>query len=300
MPVQIQVPQKNSTSPLDRAAQLLDIATKLQATGPTLDAAKQELANKIQAGQIQANQIEEQEYKKSLRPAQEKQAEYDSKIKQQKDYLAIAQSRKELNKPPVPTVIENTVDAGLALASMDNVNKAISQKPEQFGKLSSFKSLLGDKVMSSEYTREAQQLASQLDANVQVVGKFLEGGVLKEGDIARYKKMLPSIGDTPELAKFKQQIVSDLVAKKIDLISKGASSKSMDEYLGFANKQIADYQTGAKQLQQNNSSPVQSQIPTEAIAKQNKDPFIEATAKANNISYEHAASILKGRSNGKK
>ena len=57
-------------------------------------------------------------------------------------------------------------------------------------------------------TREANQ---QFGIAAQVVGKFLEGGKLAEGDIARYRKLLPDINDTREVAQRKLDNVKDLM-----------------------------------------------------------------------------------------
>lgn len=57
-------------------------------------------------------------------------------------------------------------------------------------------------------------IQSNIDAGVQEIGKFLEGGKLAEGDLARYREMAPKVTDPPNVAQQKLQLLSKLVAEK--------------------------------------------------------------------------------------
>lgn len=57
-------------------------------------------------------------------------------------------------------------------------------------------------------------IQSNIDAGVQEIGKFLEGGKLAEGDLARYREMAPKVTDPPNVAQSKLQLLSKLVAEK--------------------------------------------------------------------------------------
>ncbi len=48
----------------------------------------------------------------------------------------------------------------------------------------------------------------------QVIGRYMEGGVLRKEDEEKYRRMLPQITDTPEVAKDKLKGVKDLLAQK--------------------------------------------------------------------------------------
>lgn len=50
---------------------------------------------------------------------------------------------------------------------------------------------------------EAKQKQAQIDRVKQVIGKALEGGVLRKEDEAKYEKILPTIKDSPELVRAK-------------------------------------------------------------------------------------------------
>ena len=60
-----------------------------------------------------------------------------------------------------------------------------------------------------------------VDTARQVVGKALEGGVLRKEDEDKYKKILPTMQDAPEVA-----------ASKLDYIQ-GIISNSLQQYAGL-------------------------------------------------------------------
>ena len=64
------------------------------------------------------------------------------------------------------------------------------------------------------YNENVQTLNAKLTATAQVVGKYLEGGVLRQEDVPKYRKMLPNIGDTPAVAEQKLNYVQNLVDQK--------------------------------------------------------------------------------------
>lgn len=64
------------------------------------------------------------------------------------------------------------------------------------------------------YNIEAQSANAELKRARQIIGSFLEGGVLRKEDEMKYAKMLPQLSDTPEVAKAKLDGVKDLLDKK--------------------------------------------------------------------------------------
>lgn len=60
----------------------------------------------------------------------------------------------------------------------------------------------------------AQSLQAKLNTVAQVVGTFLEGGKLAEGDIGRYRTILPQLSDNPDVAKAKLNQVNQLIKEK--------------------------------------------------------------------------------------
>lgn len=55
----------------------------------------------------------------------------------------------------------------------------------------------------SPYATEQKDLQAEIDLARQIVGKFLEGGVLRKEDEEKYKKILPTMYDTQEVAQRK-------------------------------------------------------------------------------------------------
>jgi len=63
---------------------------------------------------------------------------------------------------------------------------------------------------------KAQKVNADLRRSAQVVGKFLEGGVLRKEDEAKYLLMLPAIGDMPEVARYKLDNMLKMLRGKYD------------------------------------------------------------------------------------
>lgn len=64
------------------------------------------------------------------------------------------------------------------------------------------------------YNRSATAIQSQMKTAAQMVGKFMEDGVLRKEDEEKYEKMLPSLNDTPESAADKLAIVENMLSEK--------------------------------------------------------------------------------------
>lgn len=60
-----------------------------------------------------------------------------------------------------------------------------------------------------------QKLQAKIRTTMQVVGKYMEGGVLRKEDEIKYERILPSITDTQEVAQSKYLGVLDLLSSKI-------------------------------------------------------------------------------------
>lgn len=69
----------------------------------------------------------------------------------------------------------------------------------------------------NEYDVDAQTFNANMKAISQMVGKAMEGGVLRKEDEEKYRKMLPTINDTPQVAYNKVQTVVKMlyIQKKV-------------------------------------------------------------------------------------
>jgi hypothetical protein len=132
-----------------------------------------------------------------------------------------------------------TIETGIKQAQLDSVGKPKkmqSLKPtdiKSFGEGTSASMQLGmlrgtmDKYKHkfgpiegvaggfNKYDTEAQTVQASVDIAKQTIGKFLEGGVMRKEDEAKYAKILPKLGDTYEVAMAKIDMIEDMLNKKI-------------------------------------------------------------------------------------
>ena len=66
------------------------------------------------------------------------------------------------------------------------------------------------------FDTEAQSFDSQLRLTRQIIGKALEGGVLRKEDEAKYSAILPNAGDTDATAVQKLQTIQQDIQSKLD------------------------------------------------------------------------------------
>lgn len=64
------------------------------------------------------------------------------------------------------------------------------------------------------YNTAAQTIDDDLRRAAQTIGKYMEGGVLRKEDEEKYRKMLPQLTDTPDVAKNKLEGVTELLKRK--------------------------------------------------------------------------------------
>ena len=64
------------------------------------------------------------------------------------------------------------------------------------------------------WDEQAATAAAQLKASAQAFGRYMEGGVLRKEDEAKYQKMFPQPGDTAKVAKNKLALVQRLLVQK--------------------------------------------------------------------------------------
>ena len=73
----------------------------------------------------------------------------------------------------------------------------------------------------SEYTgigAEAKKRQSQIDRTKQLIGKTLEGGVLRKEDELKYERILPTIGDPPDVAARKLDGLERMLKQKRETV----------------------------------------------------------------------------------
>ena len=113
-------------------------------------------------------------------------------------------------KPITSATALQLADAQAATKMLGGLKDTLESNTGLFGP---FKGRLGG---LNPYATQAQDVQSTINATKQIVGKFLEGGVLRKEDEAKYEKILPTLKDTPSVAERKLNNVFNLVNAKIN------------------------------------------------------------------------------------
>lgn len=82
------------------------------------------------------------------------------------------------------------------------------------------------------FDTNAQNLQSQIGVVKQIVGKALEGGVLRKEDEVKYAKILPKLGDSDAVAQNKINQLYELISQRLNLYKQSIS--------GGSDNQLAD------------------------------------------------------------
>ena len=136
------------------------------------------------------------------------------KLRQKGDMQKLgAQLSADRNKKNEPTKLPPdkvlAVNEGNSIPTMlKDIGASIDNNPNAFGPL------VGRMRGMNPYDETAQALQSQVKASSQAFGRYMEGGVLRKEDEAKYEKMFPQASDTPATAKNKLAIVNKLLVDK--------------------------------------------------------------------------------------
>ena len=131
---------------------------------------------------------------------------------------------------------------------LNDIETVVSGNKDMFGPVSGRLSSL------NPYNEKAKTMDAQLLAAAQTVGKFLEGGVLRAEDIPKYRKMLPDLSDSPEVAANKLAAVRRLLITKQNsdisaLKGAGYDVSSIDK--GFVAPELPGIVTGKQGVTNN-------------------------------------------------
>jgi hypothetical protein len=158
-------------------------------------------------------------------------------------------SRESANGKTLTATEIGKFNEGNQIPSMlDDLETTITNNKDMFGPIA------GRWASMSPWDERAKTAESQLTAAAQTVGKHLEGGVLRAEDVPKYRKMLPDMSDTPEVAANKLATVrrllvnrqnSDVEALKnggydVSSIDKGLVAPGAPKVLAGGNKKVAN------------------------------------------------------------
>jgi hypothetical protein len=101
--------------------------------------------------------------------------------------------------------LERIADYDTSLQLLDDLEVTIAQNPGNIGPLDQFQQYIPGS--------DAQAIRAQIATAKQVIGKALEGGVLRKEDEVKYEKILPQLSDTPAIAQIKINQVRNLIKR---------------------------------------------------------------------------------------
>lgn len=127
------------------------------------------------------------------------------------------------------TVAGNLSDFQSSLDELGNLRESISSGA------GTTDPLMGRLRSLNPYDTEQQTLQAAIDKTRQIVGKALEGGVLRKEDEEKYKKILPTTGDTKDVALQKIDMIQRQIASKLQnyryLVGSGGGNSLQDALL---------------------------------------------------------------------
>jgi hypothetical protein len=185
----------------------------------------QEMLNLYRGGQIQKMQ-DEGVYKRQKLAQEEQFKQQELGLKREKleiDKMKAKQSAKQKSrgKELSSTQIRPFQDAMKAYEDVNNLDTAISKNKDIVGPVSGYRAL-------NPFDEKARNLQAEIDRVRQVVGKALEGGVLRKEDEEKYKKILPTINDHPQVAKHKLKQLRKKMKSDMDIYIKTNKASGYD------------------------------------------------------------------------
>lgn len=119
-----------------------------------------------------------------------------------------APSRANMVRPLPEVSVQKITEGENAIALAEGLIPLIEEKKNLMGPTTGLGSLF-------PYSADQKMLVSNFDTARQVIGKLVEGGVLRKEDEAKYAKMLPVITDLPDVAKHKAAQFTEKLRKDV-------------------------------------------------------------------------------------
>lgn len=104
--------------------------------------------------------------------------------------------------------------ANASFEALNSANKQFQDNQDIVGPGQGLLSKAAGYLQVGDRGKKSAAFDAQLKINAQTVGKYLEGGKLTDADIDRYKAMLPTLTDSPQVAAAKTETLQRLIAQK--------------------------------------------------------------------------------------
>lgn len=109
----------------------------------------------------------------------------------------------------------NSTAAGVVADTRTGL-EALSGLKSSLGNSGANTPFIGGLRAKNPFDTEAQNLQAQVATAKQIVGKALEGGVLRKEDEVKYAKLLPTMNDTDAVAQFKIDELTRLISMRLN------------------------------------------------------------------------------------
>ncbi len=148
----------------------------------------------------------------------------------------LTRSRIDLNKTLAGQKADGKIIPEVAVGKISDFDNGLTQliglSPQMENNKTIFGPVSGFVGGLNKYNVKAQTVQGYLDTAKQVIGKAVEGGVLRKEDEEKYKKMLPVLTDLPEVAlskwtQFINKLQTDRATYVGNLNKAGYNAKSM-------------------------------------------------------------------------
>jgi len=146
----------------------------------------------------------------------------------------LAQKGFEFPNPLNSADIGRISDYDTSLTVLEDLEKELKNKGSQMGPLA------GRLGGMNPYNTEAQDIQASVNVTKQIVGKALEGGVLRAEDEAKYARILPTLNDTPEVAAIKIAKLRRLLSVARSKYVKNIREGKQDPSVGFDEIEIKE------------------------------------------------------------
>jgi hypothetical protein len=115
-----------------------------------------------------------------------------------------ADTSKGLNSTASGVIADTTTGLNSLAALSDKIAENGANNP-----------IVGQLRSKNPFDTTAQNLQADISTARQIVGKALEGGVLRKEDEVKYAKILPTVGDTDQVAQYKIQQLIGLISGRL-------------------------------------------------------------------------------------
>lgn len=133
--------------------------------------------------------------------------------KNAKDYISYYGSLQEIFASPTQPKLSSAASG--VIADTETGLQSLQGLSQNIGQSGANSPVIGQLRGLNPFDTEAQSLQANIATAKQIVGKALEGGVLRKEDEYKYAKILPKLGDTDAVAQYKIQQLVDLISSRL-------------------------------------------------------------------------------------